>query len=171
VGGSTVDYTVGVASRGATFHTDGSQLHDFVGGGHQFGHWPKGLAAKILVEASTDNIFAFVRKFDRQFDDRVIKKLRFFDENHLSIREQFAPQLQYRIDWRRIMLDSHVADNIRFVVTLVHGRFEDLDPPLSVERTTRQANQLFTLAGKHAAADHGELSKRFHALFIVLRFS
>ena len=52
------------------------------------------------------------------------------------------------------MLDPHMGDHHRLIVSIVNRRLENLNALLGIKRTSREANQLLGLARKHAPADN-----------------
>ena len=163
MGGFAVDHSVGMRGRCAAFHADCPKLDDFVGGGEQVWHWSEWLPTKVLIESGADHVHASVCGFDAEVDDFQIKELHLLDEEDLGFLFEFGAEFFGVACSFGLVLDAHVRDDHRLVISVINAGLEDLDPLFSVQRTAGEANELFAFAGVHAAADDGELAARFQS--------
>lgn len=116
-----------MAGGAAALHANGAEFDDFVGGGEEFGHGAEGLAAEILVESGGDDFSPLVGEASEKGDDGGVKKLNFFDADDIGIGGDGGSEFVDVSDGFAGVFDSHMGDDMFFIVADIDGGFEDLD--------------------------------------------
>lgn len=79
------DSAVRILSLTATTHTDGMNLGDVLGNGHQLGHGAERIAKKIHVETRDDDTNPVVGQLLAHIRKLIIEKLRLVDTDNIDI--------------------------------------------------------------------------------------
>lgn len=153
-----------MAGGAAAFHTDGAEFDDFVGDGEEFGHGAEGLATEILIESGGDDFDPFVGELGEERDDGGVKELDFFDADDFVIGGDGLAEFFDVADGFAGVFDTHVSDDVFFVVANIYGGFEDLNLLFCKESTAGAANEFFRFSSVHAATDNDELTALFHSM-------
>src|SRR5688572_10503817 len=142
----------------AAAHADRMHLVDVLGQRHDAGHRPERAAQVVLIQSGDQHSHAAVGEVANQPCQPIVEELRFVDAHYVHPRLQAPAQLGavgHRLGRYLALVAGHQPLG---VVALVQPRLEHLDFLARDHRAPQPAQQLFALAGEHAAGDDLDMS-------------
>src|SRR4051812_20375321 len=119
----------------------------------------EGAAEVVGVEAGDDDALAEVGEAHDEVNHRFAEKLRFVDADDFGATVEVSFDLGCVFDADGADAQLGVRDDVVLGIALVDAGFEDLDALPRNLGTTQPADEFFTLAAEHGAADYFDPSQ------------
>ena len=151
--------SLGVDGGLAADHTDGRELGDLVGEGHESWDWAEGLVVEGSVEASHEDSLAQGDELHAERNDGGVEELNFVDADDfdlVELREESSAEVFHGGDGDSFMRLRAVRRDGGAVVAEVDIRLKAGDALAGDACTLEAADELFGLAGEHGAGNDFE---------------